>query len=105
MLQCPLSSLLSNPTEPSFGRCPAFVDRVTAPVGSTRWRPARTGKIGHDHAAGDRRVREMTWTLEARELVVVREGRRILDRASILVRAGEAVAIQGPSGSGQTTSA
>src|SRR2546430_2244162 len=29
----------------------------------------------------------MTSTLEARELVVVREGRRILDRASILVRA------------------
>ena len=45
----------------------------------------------------------MTSTLEARELVVVREGRRILDGASILVRAGEAVAIQGPSGSGKST--
>jgi putative ABC transport system ATP-binding protein len=41
--------------------------------------------------------------LEARELVVLREGRRILDGASIVVRAGEAVAIQGPSGSGKST--
>jgi len=41
--------------------------------------------------------------LEARELVVMREGRRILDGASIAVRAGEAVAIQGPSGSGKST--
>jgi putative ABC transport system ATP-binding protein len=41
--------------------------------------------------------------LEARELVVLREGRRILDGASIVVRGGEAVAIQGPSGSGKST--
>jgi putative ABC transport system ATP-binding protein len=41
--------------------------------------------------------------LEAREFVVLRDGRRILDGASILVRAGEAVAIQGPSGSGKST--
>jgi putative ABC transport system ATP-binding protein len=45
----------------------------------------------------------MTSTLEGRELVVVRGGRRILDGATILVRPAEAVAIQGPSGSGKST--
>jgi ABC-type iron transport system FetAB ATPase subunit len=45
----------------------------------------------------------VTPVLEAREIVVLREGRRILDDASILVRPGEAVAIQGPSGSGKST--
>jgi putative ABC transport system ATP-binding protein len=41
--------------------------------------------------------------LTAADLVLVRGGRRILDGASIHVRAGEAVAIQGPSGSGKSS--
>jgi len=38
-----LADLQSN--KPSSGRCPAFVDTVTAPVGSGRWRAERTGKV------------------------------------------------------------
>ena len=45
----------------------------------------------------------MTALLEARDLVVLREGRRIVDGASIVLRPGEAVAVQGPSGSGKST--
>jgi ABC-type iron transport system FetAB ATPase subunit len=45
----------------------------------------------------------MAALLEARDLVVLREGRRILDGASILVQSGEAVSVQGPSGSGKST--
>src|SRR5260370_671308 len=45
----------------------------------------------------------MTSVLEGRELVVLREGRRILDLASILVTTGEGVGIEGPSGSGKNT--
>src|SRR5438270_3936404 len=76
---------------------------MRAAVGSFGGAIARTVRFHHGHATSDCSSREMTSTLEAGELVVVREGRRILDRASILVRAGEAVAIQGPSGSGKST--
>ena len=76
---------------------------MTAPVGSPGGAIARTVRFHHGHATSDCGSREMTSTLEARELVVVREDRRILDGASILVPPGEAVAIQGPSGSGKST--
>ena len=41
--------------------------------------------------------------IEAREIVVVRKGRRILDGASIAVEAGEIACIEGASGSGKST--
>ena len=41
--------------------------------------------------------------LEARDLVVVRDGRRILDAVSLLVPPGHAMAIEGASGSGKST--
>ena len=49
------------------------------------------------------RACDATPVLEARELLVLRDGRRIVDGASIRVRPGEAVAIQGASGSGKST--
>src|SRR5438270_1225627 len=76
---------------------------MRAAVGSFGGAIARTVRFHHGHATSDCSSREMTSTLEARELVVVREDRRILDGASILVPPGEAVAIQGPSGSGKST--
>jgi putative ABC transport system ATP-binding protein len=41
--------------------------------------------------------------LEARALVVMQGGRRVVDGASLLVHAGEVAAIEGASGSGKTT--
>jgi putative ABC transport system ATP-binding protein len=45
----------------------------------------------------------MSAKLEGRGLVVLREGRRIVDGASIVARSGEAVAIEGASGCGKST--
>ena len=41
--------------------------------------------------------------LEARDLIVTRGGRRVLDSASIRVQTGQIVVVQGPSGGGKTT--
>ncbi len=41
--------------------------------------------------------------LEAREVSVVRDGRRVVDRVSLSAYAGEVVGIGGPSGSGKTS--
>ena len=41
--------------------------------------------------------------LEARDVVVVRAGRRVLEGASFAVRCGEIVTLEGPSGCGKTT--
>jgi putative ABC transport system ATP-binding protein len=44
-----------------------------------------------------------TADLEARDLVVTRDGHRILDGASLLIRPGEIAVVEGPSGSGKST--
>ncbi len=41
--------------------------------------------------------------IEARGLVVSRDGRRVLDRVDLVVRAGEIVTLVGPNGAGKTT--
>jgi ABC-type iron transport system FetAB ATPase subunit len=48
-------------------------------------------------------VAERAACLEARALVVAQAGRRVVDGASLAVRAGEVAAIEGASGSGKTT--
>jgi putative ABC transport system ATP-binding protein len=41
--------------------------------------------------------------IEARDIVVIRDGRRVLDRASIRVKGGQIATIEGPSGCGKST--
>lgn len=45
----------------------------------------------------------MTGSLEARALVVRRDGRPVLDHVDVVARAGRMLAVVGPSGSGKTT--
>jgi putative ABC transport system ATP-binding protein len=45
----------------------------------------------------------MTAALEAKDVVFVRDGRRILDGASLTLARGETATIEGPSGSGKST--
>ena len=43
------------------------------------------------------------WLLETRDLVKAYQGRRVVDRVSIQIRAGEVVGLLGPNGAGKTT--
>src|SRR5207248_9229172 len=86
---------------------PGGGDRGWAQRSGKRHRRARRrhrrGHPGQGSPDRGSHSRKMTATLEGRELVVLRGGRRIRDGGAILVRPGEAVAIQGPSGSGKST--